>query len=79
MAAPEPASVLTVSALTAQIRAMLEGEFTSVWVSGEISNVTRASSGHIYLTLKDDAAIIGAVLGVRAVRACRGRQPRSDW
>jgi exodeoxyribonuclease VII large subunit len=62
MAAPEPASVLTVSALTAQIRAILEGEFTSVWVSGEISSVTRASSGHVYLTLKDDTAVIGSVL-----------------
>ncbi len=50
---PEPESVLTVSQLTTQIKDLLESRFTNVWISGEISNFTKASSGHMYLTLKD--------------------------
>jgi exodeoxyribonuclease VII large subunit len=54
--------VLTVSALTAQVRAAIEGRFPSVWVAGEVSNYTRASSGHMYFTLKDARAQLRAVL-----------------
>ncbi len=54
--------VLSVSELTGSIKQLLEGEFPSVWVSGEISNFSRPGSGHCYLTLKDDAAQIRAVL-----------------
>ena len=61
-AAQDPADVLTVSALTGQIRGLLEGEFGHVWVSGEISNLVRASSGHVYLSLKDEKACLRAVL-----------------
>ena len=57
--APE---VLTVSAITALIKRSLEERFTEVWVVGEISNRSRAASGHVYLTLKDEAAEIGAVI-----------------
>ncbi len=53
---------LTVSQLTAQIKDALEGEFLSVWVSGEISNYSRPQSGHSYFTLKDDQAQIRAVM-----------------
>lgn len=60
--APDPADVLSVSALTQRIRAKIEGTFPSVWVSGEISNVSKAGSGHIYFSLKDEDAIIGAAL-----------------
>jgi exodeoxyribonuclease VII large subunit len=56
------ADVLTVSALTAQIRALIEGRFPAVWVSGEISNLTRASSGHMYFTLKDARAQLRAAM-----------------
>jgi exodeoxyribonuclease VII large subunit len=62
MAAPDPADVLTVSALTGRIRGLLEGEFGYVWVAGEISNLVRPSSGHIYLSLKDEKACLRAVL-----------------
>jgi exodeoxyribonuclease VII large subunit len=53
MPAPENTTVLTVSALALQVKELLEGNFPAVWVAGEISNFTRASSGHIYLSLKD--------------------------
>jgi len=55
-------AVLTVSQLTAQIKMVLESEFPQVTVLGEISNLRPAASGHVYLTLKDDAAQIPAVL-----------------
>ena len=59
---PDPACVLSVSALTQQVRATLEAGFSSVWVSGEISNLARPSSGHVYLSLKDDKACLRAVI-----------------
>lgn len=55
-------SVLTVSALTKQIRAALEQNFSSLWVEGEISNLRCPSSGHRYFTLKDQSSQIRAVL-----------------
>jgi exodeoxyribonuclease VII large subunit len=53
---------LTVSQLTAQIKTALEGEFPSVWVTGEISNCSQPQSGHCYFSLKDDQAQIPAVI-----------------
>ena len=50
----------TVSELTARIRAALEGEFADVILCGEVSNLNRHSSGHVYFSLKDDAASIRA-------------------
>src|SRR5262245_50463363 len=61
-ALPDPACVLSVSALTRQVREVLEGRFAAVWVGGEISNVSRAASGHLYLTLKDSSSVLSAVL-----------------
>lgn len=49
---------VTVSALTSRIKATLEGGFPQVWIVGEISNFKRASSGHFYLSLKDEKAQI---------------------
>jgi exodeoxyribonuclease VII large subunit len=54
--------VLTVSELTAEIKDLLETSFPAVWVSGEVSNLSRPGSGHCYLTLKDDQAQIRAVI-----------------
>ena len=51
-------SVLTVSALTRQIRSTLEQNFPPLWVEGEISNLACPSSGHWYFSLKDEAAQI---------------------
>ena len=54
--------VLSVSALTARVKGLIEGEFGSVWVAGEISNVSRPSSGHVYLSLKDSKATLKSVI-----------------
>jgi exodeoxyribonuclease VII large subunit len=54
--------IWSVSELTSQIKDLLEGQFQSVWVGGEISNFSRPQSGHCYFTLKDDRAQIRAVL-----------------
>ena len=62
-ATPRPRrQVLSVSELNAIARAALESTFPGVWVEGEISNFKRAPSGHLYFTLKDSAAQVGAVL-----------------
>ncbi len=54
--------VWSVGELTERIKSTLEGQFPAVWVAGEISNFSRPQSGHCYLTLKDDAAQIRAVI-----------------
>src|SRR5580693_511566 len=54
--------ILSVTELTQQLKALVETGFPQVYVEGEISNFSRATSGHIYLTLKDEAAQIRAVL-----------------
>jgi exodeoxyribonuclease VII large subunit len=54
--------VLSVGELTDQIKGLVEGTFSGVWVSGEISNLSRPQSGHYYLTLKDDRAQLRAVV-----------------
>lgn len=58
----EQPQVLTVSELTAVLRGVVEQCFPRVWVAGEVSNCTRAGSGHIYFTLKDDDAQLKAVM-----------------
>jgi len=57
-----PRMVMTVSELTEKIKALLENKFSIIWIKGEISNFKIASSGHAYLTLKDEKAQISAVL-----------------
>ena len=64
----EPASV-TVSDLTRYIRQMFELDYRlqDVWVQGEISNLSRPSSGHVYFTLKDSGAAIKCAMWRNAV------------
>jgi len=54
--------VLSVSQLSLLIEGTLESAFQSVWVSGEVSEVSRPHSGHVYFTLRDEAAQIRAVI-----------------
>lgn len=49
-------NIYTVSRLNAEVRLLLENEMGIVWLVGEISNLTMATSGHWYFTLKDRQA-----------------------
>ena len=61
--------VLTPSQLNTLARDLLEGAFPLVWVEGELGNVTRPASGHLYFTLKD----------ARAQVRCAMFRPKSSW
>lgn len=49
-------NIYSVSQLNSAARQMLEGNFSQIWLTGEISNFTQPVSGHWYLTLKDENA-----------------------
>src|ERR1043166_3628658 len=63
--------VYTVSRLTREAKALLEGSFPLLWIEGEISNLSRPASGHAYFSLKDGQCQIrcaffrGQMRGVR--------------
>ncbi|MFT4997285.1 MAG: exodeoxyribonuclease VII large subunit, partial [Flavobacteriales bacterium] len=50
--------VLSVGQLNKRARQLLEINFKTVWVEGEISNLSQPSSGHVYFTLKDNNASV---------------------
>jgi exodeoxyribonuclease VII large subunit len=54
--------IYSVSELTAELKILIEGTFTGVWVEGEISNFKHHTSGHMYFTLKDDRGQLRAVM-----------------
>ncbi|HHZ79654.1 MAG TPA: exodeoxyribonuclease VII large subunit [Candidatus Marinimicrobia bacterium] len=55
--------IFSVSQITAEIKALLDGAFPAVWVEGEISNFTHHfASGHMYFTLKDEKAELRAAM-----------------
>jgi exodeoxyribonuclease VII large subunit len=54
--------ILTVSQLNRAVSGLLERSLPLIWVGGEISNLTRAASGHWYFTLKDAGAQVRAVM-----------------
>ncbi|MBI1398359.1 MAG: exodeoxyribonuclease VII large subunit [Betaproteobacteria bacterium] len=56
------APVIPVSVLNARVRGLLEGTLPLAWVAGEISNFTRAASGHCYFSLKDEQAQVRCVM-----------------
>lgn len=62
---PASEQVLKVTELTRQIKAQLEGRFTQLWVQGEVSNLRRQSSGHVYFSLKDAGSQLPCVLFAR--------------
>jgi len=57
-----PQNALSVSEVTSRVKEHLESRFSDVWITGEISNLVRATSGHIYLSLKDETALLRAVI-----------------
>ncbi|HEU5283357.1 MAG TPA: exodeoxyribonuclease VII large subunit [Burkholderiales bacterium] len=69
----QPSGVpLSVTQLNAIARQLLERNLPLLWVAGEISNCTRAPSGHLYFSLKDERAQVRCVL-------FRGRAQYLDW
>ena len=72
---PAPASarrVLTIGELVRDVASWIERSFPLVWVAGEISNLVRAGSGHVYFSLKDRDAQARCVL-------FRMRAQQLDW
>jgi len=67
-----PPEILTVSALARSVRDLLERRFPPVWIGGEISAFTLASSGHAYFVLKDEHAQVRCVM-------FRHRHQYLDW
>ena len=64
--------IMSVSELNRLAKEVLEQSFPLFWVSGEISNFTRAASGHWYFSLKDQSAQVSCVM-------FRGRNSYLDW
>lgn len=64
--------VLSVAELLRSVRDTLERRFPLAWVRGELSNLSRAPSGHLYFTLKDGAAQVDCVM-------FRSRAAALDW
>lgn len=58
----EKRTILTVAELNRKARLTLENSIGEVWVEGEISRLTRHSSGHWYFTLKDEAAAVSCAM-----------------
>lgn len=65
--------VFSVREITKLIKDTLEGNFPNLWIQGEISNLKRANTGHVYFTLKDEFSQISAVMfRTQAMRFCGG-------
>ena len=58
----DPNAIITVTELNRRTRDLVERGFPLLWVAGEISNFTRAASGHCYFSLKDAQAQVRCVL-----------------
>lgn len=68
---PPERRIWTIRELIASVRTQLEREFTDAWVEGEISNFRAHPSGHLYFTLKDEAAQIRVVMFRSSARLLR--------
>ena len=61
MQSNDPATAaISVSQLNRRVKTLIEQGMARLWVEGEISNLSRPASGHIYLSLKDDTAQVSA-------------------
>ena len=67
-----PDGVLSVTDLTSLIKDVVEGAFPNVWVAGEISQFTKATSGHLYFNLKDSESQLKAVMYTHVDATFRG-------
>jgi len=66
-----PVAVVSVSRLVALLQEVVEDNFVEVLVEGELSNLARPASGHLYLTLKDKQAQLRGVMFRGQVRRLR--------
>src|ERR1700739_4213361 len=64
-----PRHILTPSSLNRLVRDLLEDALPLIWIEGELSNVARPASGHLYFTLKDAGAQV----------RCAMFRPKSGW
>lgn len=62
MSLADPNAPLSVSQLNRQVKFLLETQYPAIPVTGELSNVSRPASGHMYFTLKDQGAQIRCAL-----------------
>ena len=60
----KPKNILSVSQLTSYLRQVLESDeiLQDLWVTGEISNLSKPASGHLYFTLKDNDSAVRCVM-----------------
>lgn len=75
---PLDAEIWSVSGLNAEVRGLLEDHFPSLWVTGEISNLARPGSGHLYFSLKDDRAEVRCAMFRGQNRRLRFRPADGD-
>ena len=68
---PREPRILTVAELTRRLKGAVEPVFADVWVAGEVGNLRRQPSGHVYFGLKDADATIDAVLWASTARRVR--------
>lgn len=71
--------IWTISRLNREVRAVLEGSFPLLWIRGELSNLSQPASGHLYFTLKDEAAQVRCAMfrprqRLLAARPANGQQ-----
>ncbi|MFA4888874.1 MAG: exodeoxyribonuclease VII large subunit [Candidatus Omnitrophota bacterium] len=65
---PSPRHIYSVSEVTHDIKGILENTFREIWVEGEISNFKPSSSGHYFFSLKDENALLNAVIFSRNIQ-----------
>ena len=69
--AANPADVYSVSQLNSEVRNLIESSYPRIWVEGEISNIARPASGHIYFSLKDEASQVRCAMFRMANRSLK--------
>ena len=74
----DPQQPLSVSQLNRLARTVLERDIGTIWLAGEISNFTKASSGHWYFTLKDSNAQVKAAMFRNTNRFVRSAPREGD-
>jgi len=57
-----PERIWTVTEINRTVRGLLESELPELWIAGEVANFTRARSGHLYFTLKDEGSQLRCVM-----------------